>query len=130
MMDILSGNGKDEVIDCAKVANQGVSPITYADVTKDKSGNVIPRETVLTDAEDHSTTQSLDYIFDIKREHLHGKQKQQSSSKSSETTSSLVKGARLEVRMSDTKVEPFFIEGKVFTQLSDHYGVSAVIDVL
>lgn len=56
MVDILSGQDEDEVIDCAKLANNGESPITYADIDKDFQGNIIPRETVLTDAEDLKTT--------------------------------------------------------------------------
>jgi hypothetical protein len=67
MVDILSGQGEDEVIDCAKIANNGESPITYADVDTDFQGNLVPRETTLTDAEDLKTTQSLDYVFQIRR---------------------------------------------------------------
>lgn len=35
MFDILSNDGEDVVIDCARMANKGHSPITYADVDKD-----------------------------------------------------------------------------------------------
>lgn len=35
MINILSAHGEDEIIDCAKIANNGESPITYADVDKD-----------------------------------------------------------------------------------------------
>lgn len=35
MMDILSDSGEDEIIDCAKIANNGESPITYADIATD-----------------------------------------------------------------------------------------------
>lgn len=69
MIKILSQNGEDQIIDCAKLANNGECPITYADVDKDFQGNFIPMETVLTDKEDHLTCQSLDYIFVIKRKH-------------------------------------------------------------
>ncbi len=32
---------------------------------------------------------------------------------------------RLEVKIEETIVEKFFIDGHKFTQLSDHYGISA-----
>lgn len=35
MVEIISGHGEDEVVDCAKIANNGECPITYADVDKD-----------------------------------------------------------------------------------------------
>jgi len=63
MVEILSGQREDELIDCAKLANNGECPVTYADVHTDFQGNVVPKETVLTDAEDLKTTQSLDYVF-------------------------------------------------------------------
>jgi len=56
MIDILSGEGDDEIIDCAKLANGGHSPVTYADVEKDFQGNLIPMETILTGFEDLKTT--------------------------------------------------------------------------
>jgi hypothetical protein len=35
----------------------------------------------------------------------------------------------LEVKKNSTKVEPFFIKGRPFTQLSDHYGISTVLQL-
>lgn len=49
MMSILSNKGKDFVIDCAKHANYGESPVTYADVEYDVTGYPKPKEIVLTD---------------------------------------------------------------------------------
>lgn len=63
MVNILSNNGKDKLYDCGRVANNGESPVTYADVTTNMAGNFVPMETVLTDTEDYMTFQSLDYIF-------------------------------------------------------------------
>jgi hypothetical protein len=63
MIDVLSNKEEDLIIDCAKIANKGECPITYADVTTDLAGNVVPKEVVLTDKEDYLTCQSLDYIF-------------------------------------------------------------------
>lgn len=65
MVDVLSGKDEDIVTDCAKIANKGECPITYADVTTDMAGTLVPRETILTDKEDYLTCQSLDYIFQI-----------------------------------------------------------------
>lgn len=67
MVEILSGHGVDEIVDCAKLSNNGESPITYGDVEIDELGNMRALETVLTDAEDTKTLQSLDYIFQFKR---------------------------------------------------------------
>lgn len=60
---ILSGDGEDELVDCCRTANMGVSPITYGDTIEDEHGNLKPRETILTNPEDHLSKQSLDYIF-------------------------------------------------------------------
>ena len=35
MIDIVSGVGRDEVVDCARIAHNGESPVTYADVDSD-----------------------------------------------------------------------------------------------
>eukprot|EP00347_Sterkiella_histriomuscorum_P022181 403331390 len=139
MIEILSGHGEDQIIDCAKIANNGESPITYADIDTDFQGNVVPRETILTDAEDLKTTQSLDYVFEIKRKHLQQTQKKQSPVKSSKNgqESKAKEGngkngseQKLEVLVKETVVEKFFVEGHKFTQLSDHYGISTQIQII
>jgi len=56
MTDVLSNKDEDLIIDCAKIANGGECPVTYADVTEDLAGNIVPRETVLTDKEDYLTS--------------------------------------------------------------------------
>ena len=63
MLNILSNKNEDIIIDCAKIANNGECPVTYADITKDLAGNIVPNEVVLTDKDDYLTCQSLDYIF-------------------------------------------------------------------
>jgi len=35
MVDVLSNKNEDKIIDCARIANNGECPVTYADVTKD-----------------------------------------------------------------------------------------------
>jgi len=56
MLDVLSNKDEDILVDCAKIANKGECPITYADVTEDQGGNIVPRETILTDKEDYLTS--------------------------------------------------------------------------
>ena len=74
MVKILSGNGQDEIIDCARLANGGKNPVTFADIHVDAAGNIVPREIALTDPGDHMTCQSLDYIFIIKKRGLKSKE--------------------------------------------------------
>ena len=67
MVQVLSNNGEDVIIDCAREAYGDKSPITYADKKTDESGKDIPLETTLTHSEDYFTCQSLDYIFYVRR---------------------------------------------------------------
>ena len=39
-------------------------------------------------------------------------------------------GNRLVVNVQATKIEKFFVEGLPFTQLSDHYGISAQLEII
>lgn len=47
MMNVLSADGQEMVVDCGRLSNKGVCPITYADTIENR-----PRETVLTNEED------------------------------------------------------------------------------
>lgn len=67
MMDILSRDDEDEVIDVLRVANNGVSPVTFGDSAIDENGNEYSLETVMQIKEDQCSKQSLDYIFEIRR---------------------------------------------------------------
>ncbi|EGG21658.1 putative sphingomyelinase [Cavenderia fasciculata] len=82
----------------------GCHPATVGD-TIGLAQNSIPRETCLTHPNDYGCLKRLDYIFLMDR-----------VNDTTTTDECRVKGT--------TKVEPFFIEGFPFTQLSDHYGVS------
>ena len=42
----------------------------------------------------------------------------------------LSSGSRLVVNVEATKIEKFFVEGLPFTQLSDHYGISAQLEII
>ena len=147
MIDIVSGVGRDEVVDCARIAYKGESPVTYADVDQDFQGNIIAGDTVLTHEEDHKTQQSLDYIFQIKP-HLGklgkfhwkvgqdystevAKQKLQEIKESDILSTDMSEGRqRLEIIVKDTVVEKFLVDGFKFKQLSDHYGLSAAIEII
>lgn len=85
-------------------------PITFGDTT-DKEGKV-PRETVLTAGEGLLTRGSIDYIFWLS--HTNQPSQQQPN---------------IQADLSQTKVEPFFVQNEPFTQLSDHYGVSTVLSI-
>jgi hypothetical protein len=39
-------------------------------------------------------------------------------------------GQRLVVNVDTTKIEKFFVDGLPFTQLSDHYGISAQLEIV
>jgi hypothetical protein len=55
MIDILSNNGELEIIDCSRLAYNGISPVTFGDIEVTESGEMKPKETVLTDPEDLMT---------------------------------------------------------------------------
>lgn len=69
MIKVLTNNFEDHIVDCAREAYHGESPITYADRIVDENGNELPAETTLTNSDDYLTCQSLDYIFYLKRKH-------------------------------------------------------------
>eukprot|EP01103_Thecamoeba_quadrilineata_P000938 TRINITY_DN1082_c0_g2_i1.p1 TRINITY_DN1082_c0_g2~~TRINITY_DN1082_c0_g2_i1.p1 ORF type:complete len:410 (+),score=58.72 TRINITY_DN1082_c0_g2_i1:53-1282(+) len=80
-------------------------PITFAD-TWVEHGRMFPRETQLTDHTELCTMQRLDYVIYLEP-----------------------KVVSLEHRfeIESSCVMPFFVEKRPFTQLSDHYGVQAVM---
>ena len=101
----------------------------------------------MTHEEDQKTQQSLDYIFQIKPHHgklgkFHWNVGQDYTTemakqnlkdiKNSEIISTDMSEAkeRLEIIVKDTQVEKFMIEGFIFKQLSDHYGLSVTIDII
>ena len=47
MMSVLSGNGQETVVDCGRLSNKGLCPVTYADSIINEN-NITPLETVLT----------------------------------------------------------------------------------
>lgn len=73
MMNILSRNKEDHVIDVMREWNGGKSPVTFGDLGIDEDGNEYPLDKELVKHEDYCTQQSLDYIFDIRRAFLKAK---------------------------------------------------------
>lgn len=99
LMYVLSGYEKDKVVDFLKESYGGKHPATYADVKIEREKE-IPGETVLTDKDDLMSQQCLDYVFQI------------------------LPGKVMEHKLKAVcRIRPFLVEGKDFSQLSDHYGV-------
>jgi hypothetical protein len=65
-------------------------------------------ETILTGKEDTDSCQSLDYIFTLQMPYFK-------------------EASKLKVSTSSCQVQQFKYPGSIFGQLSDHYGMSAVI---
>lgn len=113
LLHVLSGFGKDKVVDFVKEAYGGQHPNTYGDSFREEvveeNGMRVdyhPRETILTCNSDFNTQQCLDYIFQILPE----------------------KNEKMKIKGS-CKVRPFFVEKSVITQLSDHYGIELSFNV-
>jgi len=89
-------------------------PITYGDFfhvphgTEEGMTVPVPRDTVLTHKADYCCGLSIDYIMIADTE---------------ENERERV------VEATDTQVEPFFVDGHKFGQLSDHYGVSTTLRI-
>ncbi|EFA75685.1 putative sphingomyelinase [Heterostelium album PN500] len=106
-----------EMLDLLK-NDTGLHPPTVGDAT-DVNGVLSAKETALTNKNDYCCMKSLDYIFLVNRiqpSHLSVDNADSNQKNHNNNNNILVPGT--------TKVEPFFIEGFPFSQLSDHYGVS------
>ncbi|KAJ2367712.1 hypothetical protein H4S01_002000 [Coemansia sp. RSA 2610] len=86
----------------------GYHPVTFGNIVVDTDGTVRPRETVLTTRQDNMVMHSIDFVLwhnpdaDTQK---HG----------------------VTARITDVGATPNFTPGQPFTQISDHYGVSAEI---
>ena len=67
LLHIVSGRGRDNLIDCSATANNGQCQVTFADIKLDENGKPVPFESVITGGDDICTCQCLDYIFVINR---------------------------------------------------------------
>ncbi|KAJ1965921.1 hypothetical protein GGI12_000442 [Dipsacomyces acuminosporus] len=125
MMDVLQGKGIDpkilgpgnkdtykgkSTIEIHDVLQEkfGYRPVTFGNIYVDANGTVRPKDTVLTGKEDGMSMQSIDYIL----WHNPDSAKQKSGAIAS---------------IGDVSVAPNFTPGQPFTQISDHYGVSAQV---
>lgn len=138
--------------------NNKTHPITFGEAKTGPNGEMIPLETVFTQAHDYGTAQSLDYIFWLIRPDAHSTTKLLSSDKKAAsavstqdvttdgktqrrrtttdaTSSNSPSGTELdaheflELNPARAVVEKMFVQQQVFTQLSDHYGASATFVV-
>ncbi|KAJ3299862.1 calcium calmodulin-dependent protein kinase type 1G [Borealophlyctis nickersoniae] len=91
--------------------SMGVHPVTFGDVTEDGK----PRETVLTAVDSLKSCGSIDYVFC-----LNGANSNASAGDADEV---------VKVEQKGTRVDKFLVEGEPFTQLSDHYGISTMLQV-
>ena len=93
---------------------EGEHHVTVGDAVANGE-QLLARETILTGRKDHCCMKRLDYVLLFEPESL-----------APDETSTEGVDAELrwrEMRHSHTRVEPFFIEERPYTQLSDHYAV-------
>ncbi len=83
-------------------------PSTFGDAVIDEStGKLVPKDVILTHPTCITERSRLDYIFYYQ----------------------VANAADKSLVVSEAKVEPFYVTGYRFTQLSDHYGVSASFSI-
>lgn len=125
MVNLLSKNKEDVLIDVMRELNGGKSPVTFGDVGIDENGKEYPLETELVKHEDYCTQQSLDYIFEIKRGFNKGIVLNREDGPEKEQIPSL------KIDIKGSKVEKFFFDTHhSVKQCSDHYGVSTSITLI
>ncbi|RCI01568.1 hypothetical protein CU097_014297 [Rhizopus azygosporus] len=128
MMDVLRGKGIDlaeltngtdssilyshpwrlDTLNDAVYKTFGYHPVTFGDYKTLDNGIFIPAETSLTSHNQLLTVQSIDRLLWADRKEKHS------------------------MKLTNITVEPFFVENKTFsfTQISDHYGLSAQLQLL
>ncbi|KAG2219600.1 hypothetical protein INT45_004851 [Circinella minor] len=98
-------------------AHYGYHPVTFGDIILNKNGEIEPAETILTDSEQVMTVQSIDRIL---WEQDRGK-----------ASSMFIRDAQVEkflVQSNDMMSEYDKLQSP-FTQISDHYGLSCVVQL-
>ncbi|KAI8321076.1 Endonuclease/exonuclease/phosphatase [Martensiomyces pterosporus] len=86
----------------------GYHPVTFGNTIVDEQGSVHPRETVLTTRHDNEVMHSIDYVLWHNPDNTQQKNGVLAS-------------------LADVGVTPNFTPDQEFTQISDHYGVSAEV---
>jgi endonuclease/exonuclease/phosphatase family metal-dependent hydrolase len=107
LMDLLNFEIDHEKVEWRDLIYEqmGYHPVTFADTVQDpETGETKPRDIVLTNKVILGQRLYLDYIF------YYNKNSQK-------------------VSVLNTQVEPFFVDGHPFGQLSDHYGVSTMLSI-
>tara|TARA_R110002050_G_scaffold87963_2_gene186136 strand:- start:108 stop:815 length:708 start_codon:yes stop_codon:yes gene_type:complete len=104
MVSIL-GAGAQYTVSNVMLDSTGKHPVTFGDVC---AGTGAPREVTLTAKSDFGVRMCLDYVFSFSSKQKEG------------------------LKVHSGEVQPFFVDGKKkmnipVTQLSDHYGLSAVV---
>ena len=132
------------LIDCLRYSEGSgqFSPVTFADVYYDQEGNELPIEPALISDSDSCTKQALDYIFQLvpnSKSDLHqvlsrvpnytGADGQQLSINSGDDRAcSSGSQSNFRVAVEKTKLERLPVDGQVFSFISDHFGISTVIE--
>ena len=97
-------------------------PVTYGDCFTCEKGLLNAKEQILTHLIDQTSQQCLDFIFELKRKYEVSLETDLITLDESQET---LKNCGLEIKyeVSEATVNSFEIQGKIFTQLSDHHGV-------
>jgi len=97
-------------------------PATFGDFYIDEHNNIRPYETVLTYTGGQTSSRRLDYIFHFSPK-IHPKS-QQDLGTEDETPNPK---SKLSIRKESADIDKLLVQGKKFTQLSDHYGVQITL---
>ena len=116
-MKILSINKKYIIFDLLRNNYNGRSPPTYGESKETENGQLIPTETILTALEDLNINHCLDYFLQI-------------FPNTEKIISNNNGDNKIFIDEKSIRIEKFFIAGREFTQLSDHYGISGNLKVM
>lgn len=83
----------------------GKQPVTYGDKKEDSEGNREPGEVCFTMPEEFYSYQCLDHLLEVK-------------------TLEIAHEEEEKLQFRNARVEKMLIEGRQYSQLSDHYGVA------
>ncbi|KAJ3413157.1 hypothetical protein HDV05_008360 [Chytridiales sp. JEL 0842] len=114
------------VSDLIYEANGKEHPITYGDVVEPGKDHR-PVETTLTASDGLGACGSIDYILWLTERNRNSTARDHESDEERSVIKSNNGKAVLDLK--GTRVERFLVEGEPFTQLSDHYGISTVVNV-
>jgi hypothetical protein len=145
MMKILENDGTFRITDFKNyIADSVGPPATFGGVKVFEDGTKGPIETTLSGIHDLMTEQSIDYIFEFKRNDMHpNKGEDTKPEKSNKRLIDFGADEEIEERVENfktspsqitidaktMKVEQFLVEGKDFSTLSDHFGLSVSVNI-